>query len=118
MNVQHVLVLKKLPTFVEGDGILGTSRARKYHIPLDQAKVLLSLLVYFSAQLYQGLVDFLRCCVPALSGKYYLSENELVRFDSPFSHHSIKKKISEKEKGFTVMLSLLLFEHLNLQMAW
>lgn len=96
---------------------MGTSGARKHHIPLDQAKVLLSLLVYFSAQLYQGLVDFLLCCVPVLSGKYYLSENELVRFDSPFSHHSIKKKILEKEKGFTVMLSLLLFEHLNLQMA-
>lgn len=81
---------------------MGTLGARKHHIPLDQAKVLLSLLVYFSAQLYQGLVDFLLCCVPALSGKYYLSENELVRFDSPFSHHSIKKKVSEKEKGFTV----------------
>lgn len=48
---------------------------------------------------------------------YNLSENELVRFDSPLSHHSIKEKISEKEKVFTVTLSLLLFEHLNLQMA-
>lgn len=99
VNVQHVLGLKELSTFVEGDGILGTLGARKHHVPLNQAKVLLSLLVYFSAQLYLGLIDFLLCCVSALSGMYSLSENGLVRFDSPFSHHSIQKKISKKRKS-------------------
>ena len=60
--------IKKI--FVEGYGILGTLETRKCHTPLEQAKVLLSLLVYFSAQLCLGLVDFLLCCIPALSSRY------------------------------------------------
>lgn len=95
VNVQHVLVLKELSTFVEGDGILGTLGARKHHVLLHQAKVLLFFLVCFSALLYLGLVDFLLCCVSALSGMCNLNENGLVRFDTQFSHHSIKK-ISNK----------------------
>lgn len=59
VNVQHVLVLKELATFVEGNGILGTLGTRKHHVPLHQANVLLSLLVCFSAQFYLGLVAFL-----------------------------------------------------------
>lgn len=116
VNVQHALVLKELSTFVEGDRILGTLGARKHHVLLNQAKVLLSLLVCFSALLYLALVDFLLCYVSALSGMCNLSENGLVRFDTPFSHHSIKT-IPNNEKVFTVTLSLLLLEHLNLQMA-
>lgn len=63
-NVQFVLVVKAM--FVEGDGILGTLESGKHQTPLEQGKVLLSLMVYFSAQLFLCLGDVLLCFVPAL----------------------------------------------------
>lgn len=44
---------------------------------------------------------------------YNLSENGLVGFYSPFSHHSIKKKISKKRKSLYSYVVFVVFRKLE-----
>lgn len=108
---KHVLVLKELSTSGEGDGILGTLGARNPCIKQKYCCLFCSVSMHSYTWGY-----LLLCCLSSLSRMCNLSENGLVRFESPFSHHSIEKKILWKRKAFILVLSLL-FTHLNLQMA-